>query len=316
MKTILLTGATGFFGWNALRYWHQRGWRVVPCSLHPERYRESYGNNIFSDKIYPIDIAHHEELVQLCIEHKPDAIVHAAALSQPAECESNPLRAYEINVVGTANVFGVAAVMKLPFIFLSTDLIFDGNGSNYAEHDEPKPLIVYGETKLAAETAIRAQSVLSKWAILRCSLMFGDAPLWRENAFPEFALRALRSGKKARLFSDQYRTPVFVDDVSEAVLQVLEHKTYCETFHVGGLERLNRVEFIERFCSFFSLSPDFIESVRMDEVPEYRTKVRDVSLNSRVLQEMTEWKPTPLEEAFSQMRCCTTEETSAKNKEK
>lgn len=297
LKTILITGGSGFFGWNALRYFRQLGYTVIAGAPQPQRYGEYFDVVPFQH----LDVLNQQEVVELVVQCKPSYIIHAAAYSTPSACERNPVRAQEINVIGTGNVFGAAAAMRIPLVFLSTDLVFDGEKGGYREADETRPLTTYGRSKLQAERTLRGQSMFNRWAIVRSSLMFGNGAAWT-NAFPQFAENALRNGEPVQLFLDQYRTPVFVDDVVRAIDTIVEHELFGEVFHCGGPERMNRVEFMRRYCSFMDIPQDGIREVTMDEMPDYPTRVRDVSLSSDKLRRTTFWEPLAIEAAFREMK--------------
>ena len=87
-------------------------------------------------------------------KEKPAIIVHCAAMSRSPDCEANPKLAHESNVEVTRRLAELGAA--IPFLFFSTDLVFDGEKGNYSEGDKPNALQVYGKTKLAAEQAIAA----------------------------------------------------------------------------------------------------------------------------------------------------------------
>lgn len=297
MKTVLITGGSGFFGWNAMRFFRERGYTVLACAPEPERYKPYFSEVPFCRA----DILDPRAVVDVVMQARPDYIIHAAAHSTPASCERNPVRAHEINVIGTGNVFGAAVALHVPFVFLSTDLVFDGERGHYTEADAPAPGTVYGDTKLKAERMLQTQPMFRDWIVLRCSLMFGNGAPWT-NAFPQFAERALRNGDTVQLFLDQYRTPVFVDDVARAIDMAVERKRFSEIFHCGGPERLNRVEFVRRYCKAMDIPQDGIREIMMDDMPEYSTRVRDVSLNSTKLRQAVHWRPTPIEEAFEEMK--------------
>lgn len=297
MKTVLITGGSGFFGWNASRFFRERGYTVIACAPEPERYNRYFGEVPFCR----VDVLDARTVVDVVMEKRPDYIIHAAAHSTPSSCERNPVRAHEINVVGTGNVFGAAVATRIPFVFISTDLVFDGEEGNYSETDKAVPRTVYGETKLQAERMLQQQKMFRNWVILRSSLMFGNGAPWT-NGFPQFAERALRSGESVPLFTDQYRTPVFVDDVARAIDVLVERQKFGEVFHCGGAERINRVDFVRRYCELMDIPQDGIREVTMDALPDYPTRVHDVSLSSAKLRDYTHWRPIPLNEAFAEMK--------------
>lgn len=296
MKTILITGGSGFFGWNAFQYFTRKGFNVIPCSNRPEFYEHYLGVSPFVE----LDILNQQRLIEIIIETDPDFILHAAALSNPQVCQQHPVRANEINIIGTSMVFGAAGAMSVPIVFLSTDLVFDGERGNYTETDLLSPTTEYGHTKFQAELMLQEQNFFNKWVILRSSLMFGNGTHWT-HGFPQFALEALKQGKQTTLFYDQFRTPVFTNDVACAALMTVEQQKFGEIFHVGGDERLSRVDFVRRYCKEAGISFDGIVEKSMFDVPDYLTKVRDVSLISTKLQNATGWRATPLEESFRLM---------------
>jgi dTDP-4-dehydrorhamnose reductase len=307
---VLITGAMGFFGWNAVQRLRQQGVEVILTSSFPGRYAPEYAPK--SLDVLRLDSARHciESCLAECEERSPiDAIIHAAAFSAPLACEKDPITAYNVNVIGTQNVAAAAATFDIPMIFLSTDLVFSGdkdtqtNGEYYAESEAPDARIVYGKSKIAAERMICEQS-FGKWTILRSALMFDrKAPF--AQGFPHFAVEALKAGAPATLFTDQFRTPAYIADIADAIVMIVERALFGEIFHCGGAERLNRVDFVRRYCALAGINDDGIIACQMSDVPDYTTRARDVSLTSRKLWNAlgAEYRPTPLEEAFSQMLC-------------
>lgn len=297
-------------GWNARRYFQQRGYTVISCSPQPERYRDYHSESLFLQ----MDVLEQNRVVEVLMHYRPQYVIHAAAYSTPMACERNPVRAQEINVVGTAHVFGAAAALRIPIVFLSTDLVFDGTGSWYRESDKANPQTIYGRTKFQAEAMLQEQNMFDQWIIIRSSLMFGCSPAWA-NGFPKFAETALCKGESVQLFLDQYRTPVFVDDVARAIDGLIGRELFGEIFHCGGAERLNRVEFVRRYCRAMDVPQEGIREVTMDDVPDYPTRVRDVSLLCDKLQRKAFWKPLPLEKAFEEMAAQKNQSSSAKEEE-
>jgi dTDP-4-dehydrorhamnose reductase len=304
---LLITGGSGFFGMNAARWFREHGHTTTLTSSAPERYAE---HNAPVEPIVPMNICDAEAVKRsldgICSIAKPDAIIHAAAFSQPLACEQDPERARLVNVQGTANILQAASNLAIPLIFLSSDLVFDGIRTNahfYTERDEPNARIVYGQTKIAAERVI-AEYASAQWIIVRSALMFGLATPW-SNGFPQFAIEALRQGKQTTLFTDQFRTPIWIDDLARALesllLCLLAGERVPAIVHAGGAERISRVDFVRRYCEQAGIATNGIRAVPMDAVPEYTTRVHDVALDSSTLAQTIDWLPTPLGEAFAAM---------------
>lgn len=328
--TILITGGSGFFGSNAAQILRLQGYNVICTSSEPSKYAAYSEFALHSLRALNItDTAS----VQACVEAmQPTAIVHAAAFSAPLACEREPERAHAVNAGGTRNVLHAAQMLDVPVIFLSTDLVFNGDRDTlrdgaYTEADTPNARIVYGKSKIAAERVLQEHS-FGKWIILRTSLMFGGRVAWA-SGFPQFAIDQLQSGNKSTLFLDQYRTSVYIPDIARAICSfvenIVENNLFCgkvrgkraevlekpthfgqtffgQIFHCGGSERLNRVEFVERCCAILGVETAQILAKCMEEVPDYTTRVRDVSLDSSALKKAFAWEQTPLEKAFTEMK--------------
>jgi dTDP-4-dehydrorhamnose reductase len=319
-KTILITGGSGFFGTNAAPMLRSEGYCVVCTSSEPEKYVAFEQKQTFVE----MNILHTASVLAVVEKVQPHFIIHAAAFSAPLACEQNPDHTFAVNVGGTQNVLQAAQMLDIPVMFTSTDLVFNGDRDTvhngfYTESDTPDARIVYGKSKIAAERVFQ-ESAFTKWLILRTSLMFGGRVEWA-NGFPQFAIDLLKTGKSATLFSDQYRTPAYIPDITQAILCLVENSVesgnlcgkvgenggktgtaFGEIFHCGGKERIDRVSFIERCCAVLGMETTQILAKRMDEVPNYTTRVSDVSLDSTKLSRTVNWLQTPLEMAFLEMK--------------
>ena len=163
----------------------------------------------------------------------PQLIVHCAAVSTVAAAQSNPDLARRVNVDGTALLAGLAA--QIPFVFFSTDLVFDGRKGNYAEADAVNPLHVYGETKLAAEQIVLKNP---RHTVVRTSLNGGMSRAGNRG-FNEDLRLAWHAGRMMNLFTDEFRCPIFAGETARAVWELVNQKR-TGLFHVAGAEKLSR----------------------------------------------------------------------------
>ena len=166
-------------------------------------------------------------------KERPRQIIHCAALSNNVICEGELALAQKQNVDVTRKLLELAS--DIPFLFFSTDLVFDGSKGNYVEEDAPNPLSVYGRTKVAAEEIVRAHP---QHAIVRISITGGHSPRGNRG-FNEEMKNAWRAGKTLNLFVDEYRCPSSADVIARAVWDLVK-KNARGTFHLGGAERLSR----------------------------------------------------------------------------
>jgi dTDP-4-dehydrorhamnose reductase len=167
---------------------------------------------------------------------KPQLIIHCAAISVVAETQRNPELARRVNVEVTRQLSELAA--EIPFVFFSTDLVFDGRKGDYVETDAPNPLHLYGETKLAAEELVLRNS---RHLVVRTSINGGVSPAGN-RAFNEELRRSMQSsGQGMKLFTDEFRCPIPAIETARAVWE-LAQKNCSGIYHVAGAEKLSRLE--------------------------------------------------------------------------
>ncbi len=240
MRKALVTGASGFLGWNLVDalspHWACYGtvWR------HP-----------FKDprvRIASVDLTNFRDLKALFRETAPDAVFHTAAISDINYCENNPGDSQRINLDMSVNIAGLCGDHGIPCVFTSSDLVFDGTQAPYKENDEPFPINRYGEHKVFAEIGMRARC--PDLTICRLPLMFGDAgPV--ACSFLQPLLKKMREGVPIPLFTDEYRTPISGADAAGGLLLALEH--HAPLWHLAGPKVLSRFEFGRAIAEIFEV---------------------------------------------------------------
>lgn len=168
-------------------------------------------------------------------EQKPAAIIHCAALSKSPDCQANPALARKINVEATTLLAELAA--DIPFVFFSSDLVFDGRKGNYVETDPVGPLSVYAETKVAAEQIVLANP---RHTVIRTSLNGGTSPRG-DSGFNEQLRRDWQAGKVPKFFVDEFRCPIPAAVTARAIWELLNCGA-TGLLHVAGAERLSRAQ--------------------------------------------------------------------------
>jgi len=133
------------------------------------------GDEVFALTHADVEIANRESVSSKLHELQPDIVVNTAAMHHVENCESEPDKAFAINALGARNLALVARDIGSVLMHVSTDYVFDGSkGSPYDEGDPPRPLSVYGNTKLAGEYFVR--SIAGKHFVLRTSAIYGKSP--------------------------------------------------------------------------------------------------------------------------------------------
>ena len=163
----------------------------------------------------------------------PQLVIHCAAITTVAGADADPALARRLNVELTGLLAELAA--DIPFVFFSTDLIFDGRKGNYAEADAPHPLHLYGETKAAAEQRVLKNR---RHLVIRTSINGGVSPT-RDRGFNERIRLEWQAGKRLKLFTDEFRNPIFAGETARAAWE-LTNQRRAGIFHVAGAEKLSR----------------------------------------------------------------------------
>ncbi len=209
-------------------------------------------------------------------EQQPAAIIHCAAMTKPPDCQSNPVLARRVNVETTALLAELAA--NIPFIFISTDLVFDGRQGNYTETNTVNPLSVYAETKVAAEQTVLANP---RHTVIRTSLNGGVSPTG-DRGFNEQIRNAWQRGQNLSFFKDEFRSPIHAEYTSRACWELFS-KRQAGLFHVAGREKLSRASVGELLAHrHVHLNPQFDTGSLKDYVGAPRSP--DTSLDSSKAQ--------------------------------
>jgi dTDP-4-dehydrorhamnose reductase len=225
---------------------------------------------------------------------RPDAVLHSAALSEPDRCEADPDAATRLNADAPAVLARQCARAGVRFVHLSTDLVFPGDRAGSVETDPPAPILHYGHTKLAGERAVQMEDPGA--AIARVTLVIGRGHGPRGTGSESIAW-ALAEGRRVRLYSDQYRTPIDAVSVASACSALLRG-THAGLFHLGGAERVSRHQIALRVAALLGLDASLIDEARQREHPPSVPRPLDVSLDSSRARRELGWAPRPLDEAL------------------
>jgi len=241
-------------------------------------------------------------------ELRPAAIVHTAALTSTGICERDPEAAERANVSATRNLveaareiagaLDTASKNRPPYlIFTSTDLVFDGEAAPYREDSPTSPVMRYGQTKVAAEKIVLDYE--GPRTVLRPAILYG-LPAPGRPSFLEWIAGPLRRGEKVTLFTDEWRTPVRIEDVVEVIARLLA--TPCNgMLHCGGADRLSRLEMGEIVARRWNLDAGLLRAARRSDVALDCPRPRDVSLDSSLLARVLGFRPVGFREGIEQM---------------
>jgi dTDP-4-dehydrorhamnose reductase len=269
LPRLLVTGASGFLGWHLCRL-AQATWQVTGT------YHHQVPQQLPGMSLQRIDLGELDAIAPWLETLAPTAIIHTAALSQPNRCEQNPEQSYRVNVEATGVLARVCAQHQIPFVFTSTDQVFDGQSPPYSETSPPSPINLYGHHKAEAEALV--QDLHPTATICRLPLLYGP-PSPTAECFLQGFLRTLQAGQPLPLFADEFRTPAYVVDVAAGLLLALEKATGL--LHLGGPERLSRYDFGLHMAEVFSLDPALLIPGKQADVTMPARRPADVSSDSQ-----------------------------------
>ncbi len=267
MKKLLITGASGFLGWNL-------------CSIASNHFKVTAVSkrNFFEQPAITVrkcDITDYQQLKVLMLSEKPDVVIHLAAASDPNYCQTHPEESFIINVTASSNIAGLCADLKAACVFTSSDLVFDGKNSPYKEDDDTNPLNIYGQQKRTAEQQMRSR--YENVTICRMPLMYGNSPQWAKS-FIQPWIGQLQKGNPLNLFTDEFRCPLSAPDACRGLLLALNKPG--EIFHLGGPQRLSRYEMGQILLEITGLPQTLIKPCKQQDVPMAAPRPSDVTLDS------------------------------------
>jgi len=242
---ILVTGASGLLGLNlSLMDWGKH--TIVGVD------RSKLADTPF--ELLKADLLDPQAFQRIFDAVHPDAIIHTAANANVDSCESDPDGARRLNAELPGELAAAAAQLGIRFIHISTDAVFDGTkNGDYTENDTPNPLGIYAQTKLDGERNVLSAN---SDAIVARVNFFGWS-LSGTRSLSEFFYNKLSAGEQCNGFTDVYFCPLFVGDLAETLLRMLD-KGLSGLYHVVGSEALSKYDFGQRIARQFGFDESLV----------------------------------------------------------
>lgn len=290
---VLVTGANGLLGQKLVAKLQSRSAvALIATGRGPNR------NPGLAEYTYlDLDLQDAPALTKALHTHKPDVVIHGAAMTQVDACEQQPELCHALNVTVVETIASACAALDIHLIHVSTDFIFDGEAGPYDEQGQPAPLSVYGHSKLAAETIIQATPGL-RWAIVRTVLVYGVVPDMRRSNIVLWVKAQLEAGKDIRVVDDQVRSPTLAEDLADGIIAVMMHgKTGI--WHISGAEIMNVWEIAQQTALFFGLDTTRMQPVSSESLSQ--PAKRPPRTGFIILKAQTElnYRPTPFRQGLA-----------------
>ncbi len=223
---VFVTGVNGQLGYDLTKNLLSRGFEAIGSDITEDFKGESpcissYEKNF---RYVKMDITDKTSVIKTIEDLKPDAIIHCAAWTAVdlAEEKENQDKVRAVNVTGTKNIAEAANKIDAKMVYISTDYVFDGQGTRPWEPDDKNyaPLNVYGQSKLDGESAV--SNILEKYFIVRIAWVFG---LNGKN-FIKTMINVGKTHSEVRVVNDQIGTPTYTVDLARLLVDMVETEKY------------------------------------------------------------------------------------------
>lgn len=203
---VLVTGVKGQLGYDVVNELQKRNHEVISVDIEE------------------MDITNRNSVNQFLKETAPEAVIHCAAWTavDAAEDEDKQEKVHLVNAGGTQNIADVCKELDMKMLYISTDYVFDGQGTEPWQPDckDYKPLNVYGKTKLDGEKAV--SETLEKYFIVRIAWVFGK----NGKNFIRTMLNLGKTHDQIRVVKDQIGTPTYTFDLARLLVDMIETEKY------------------------------------------------------------------------------------------
>ncbi|MDY4771937.1 MAG: dTDP-4-dehydrorhamnose reductase [Lachnospiraceae bacterium] len=257
---VLVTGASGQLGYDVVRELTKRGHEAVGVSSKE------------------MDITDQAQVEKMITEANVDVVMHGAAYTAVDAAEDNEAQCRLVNANGTENIAVVCKKLDIPMVYISTDYVFDGQGTRpWEPEDERHPLNVYGQTKYEGELAV--QKYLEKYFIVRIAWVFGI----NGNNFIKTMLKLSKTHDTLTVINDQIGSPTYTYDLARLLVDMMETDKYG-IYHATN----------EGLCSWYEFAVEIFRQagISMNVIPvtsaEYKAAKAKRPFNSRMNKDKLE----------------------------
>lgn len=200
---VLVTGVKGQLGYDVMAELAKRNIEAIGVDIDE------------------MDITDKISVEKVIGEAAPDVVVHCAAYTAVDAAEDNEALCRRVNAGGTRNIAEVCKKLDCKMVYISTDYVFDGQGTRpWEPDDERHPLNVYGQTKYEGELAV--QENLFKYFIVRIAWVFGK----NGKNFVKTMLKLAETHDKLTVVNDQFGSPTYTYDLARLLVDMIQTDKY------------------------------------------------------------------------------------------
>jgi len=289
---VFLVGGLGFIGGHFIKKFSNTHEIIVFAT--PQDIQNAKNLNL-KNIVLEEGFVEDEKLGDIIEKHKPDVVIHLAALTGLVKCHENPKKAFEINVFGTHNVVNACIRASAKLVFISSREVYGETLNNSSSEDDPLlPNNVYGITKKIGEDLVKLASKKSNldYTILRLTNVYG--PEGDNYGAQKIIKNALYEKTIQILGGTQRLNYVYVDDVVELINLVLDNKKATnQTFNVGSKDTVTIENFVKKVKEMIG------SDIKIEYKEMRKTETPNFEPNLEKLERMLGFTPkTSLEEGI------------------
>lgn len=291
---ILLTGASGLVGAALARHAASAGHHVTglvgrfPGDVPGVAQKQA------------LDLGDFPTVAALIRTLRPEVIINAAAVAEPAQCDADPVRSQQLNVGLPATLASAAAATGARLIHLSSEQVFDGEHAPYRCTATPAPLNLYGRQKVESEERVLAAAANA--AVVRLPLLLGNS-LGGRRSVHEKMLEAFVAGQPVKLYTDEVRQVCDAESVAAALLALARHGELTGILHWAGREPVTRWDLGVRIARHLGWAESRLTPITRADTPAVSAKrPRNLALDLAPLAPELGLRPQTVDEAVRGLR--------------
>lgn len=267
---VLVTGSNGQLGYDVINELENRGHIAIGADIDD------------------MDITDAGAVDAKIKGENPDAVIHCAAWTAVDAAEDNVDKCRLVNKNGTENIAAVCEELDVPMMYISTDYVFDGEGTvPWEPDDERHPLNIYGLTKYEGELAVER---LKRYFIVRISWVFGV----NGNNFVKTVLKLGKTKKNLTFINDQFGSPTYTFDLAKLLVDMIESDKYGK-YHASNEGICTWYDFTCEILKKAGLTDVKVSSVSTEEYPTAAKRPHNSRMNKNKLTEngfkrLPEWQ--------------------------
>jgi len=292
---ILITGSNGLLGQKLVSLLYlQVGITLIATARGANR------DEIYEDYIYEsMDITSEANVLAVFRKHKPDAVIHTAAMTHVDQCELNKEACVDQNITAVNHIIKACKEVGAFLLHVSTDFIFDGTRGPLTEEEVPNPVNYYGWTKWEAEKAVENSGL--KWAIARTVLVFGVVQDMSRSNIVLWVKNNLEQKKEINVVDDQWRTPTLAEDLAMGCWLIVKNQA-TGIFNISGEEMLSPYELAHKVADVWKLDKGLIKQADSSTFTQPAMRPPKTGFIIEKAKKQLGYKPHTLEEGLELLK--------------